>query len=394
MDCSDSAADERNVAALAGRRILYVCEYSTLHGGERSLLAWLPAVTQARCQVRFITPGTGRLAAAVRGLGIPVEPWDADRPNSSSGPLLQRRKRIAEIFRTWRPDLVHANSLSMSRAVGPIAEQSGVPSIGHLRDIVRISARAMRDVNCNSRILAVSQAAADWHLARGLAAGRTHVLYNGVDLEQFAPRPATHYLHRELSLPPEVRLIGSIGQIGVRKGLDVLLSAAGIIANSFADVHFLVVGRRQSQKDEAIEFERQLHRRAADSALRGRVHFLGYRDEVSRLLNELTLLIHAARQEPLGRVLLEAAASGVPVVATDVGGAGEIFPDGEAALVPSDDPLAICSAAAGLLRGPPIAIVQAARARRRMRQRFDVADSAASLLRHYRDVSTQAATLE
>ena len=72
-------------------------------------------------------------------------------------------------------------------------------------------------------------------MAHGLDAEKTHVLYNGVDLEQFRPRPPTGYLHRELGLPADAQLIGNIGQIGLRKGQDVLLRAAGVDRRSLAD---------------------------------------------------------------------------------------------------------------------------------------------------------------
>ena len=98
-------------------------------------------------------------------------------------------------------------------------------------------------------------------------------------------------------------------------------------------------------------YEQQLRDQASRSPLAGRVHWLGYRDDVARLLPQFTLLVHAARQEPLGRVLLEAAACGVPVVATDVGGTREIFPspaDG-ALLVEADDSAGLASAIDRLL---------------------------------------------
>ena len=89
-----------------------------------------------------------------------------------------------------------------------------------------------------------------------------------------------------------------------------------------------MIGTRTSTKQEAIDFEVALHARTRLARLHGRVHFLGTRSDIPRLFGEVTVLIHAARQEPLGRVMLEAAASGVPVVATDVGGTREIFPTG------------------------------------------------------------------
>ena len=91
-------------------------------------------------------------------------------------------------------------------------------------------------------------------------------------------------------------------------------------------MHWLIVGERTSNKDESRNFESGLRSTAAQPPLAGRVHFLGSIADVPRLMTECVLLVHAARQEPLGRVLLEAAASGLAVVATDVGGTREIFP--------------------------------------------------------------------
>ena len=95
--------------------------------------------------------------------------------------------------------------------------------------------QAVADLNCHRRLLAVSQATRTYHVAGGIAAEKTHVLYNGVDLDEFRPRPPTGYLHRELGLPPDAQLIGTIGQIGLRKGQDVLLRRRAQIAERLPD---------------------------------------------------------------------------------------------------------------------------------------------------------------
>ena len=84
--------------------------------------------------------------------------------------------------------------------------------------------------------------------------------------------------------------------------------------------------RRPNIKQERIACVVHNAQLASQPPLAGRVHFLGNRHDVAQLLSECTALVHAARQEPLGRVLLEAAACGTAVVATDVGGTREIFP--------------------------------------------------------------------
>jgi glycosyltransferase involved in cell wall biosynthesis len=191
-----------------------------------------------------------------------------------------------------------------------------------------------------------------------------------------------------LGLSPAAVLVGGIGQIGLRKGWDVLARAAVRIVAAFANVHFVLVGERHSQKQESLEFEADLRRTTAVPPLAGRFHFLGRRDDVPRLLNEWALLVHPARQEPLGRVLLEAASSGLAIAATDVGGTREIFPeDGLAAqLVPPDNPQALAAAVERTLGDAGLRQRLGAAARRRVEEAFEARVAAAGLVRHYREV--------
>jgi glycosyltransferase involved in cell wall biosynthesis len=258
-----------------------------------------------------------------------------------------------------------------------------------LRDIVRVSGQAVRDIDQHRRIVAVSQATRDFHVARGLTAEKCVVSHNGVDLNRFSPRQPTGYLHHELGLPPAAKLIATIGQIGLRKGTDVLIAAAQRVATDVPDAHWLIVGERTSNKDESREFETSLRAKAGVPPLKGRVHFLGRRGDVATLLPECTLLVHAARQEPLGRILLESAACGLPVVATDVGGTREIFPrESESArLVPADDAAALRDAMSELLHDEERRRALGAAARRRAEEQFDVRHAASRLIQIYESVS-------
>jgi glycosyltransferase involved in cell wall biosynthesis len=276
----------------------------------------------------------------------------------------------------------------MARLVGPVAAGRKTPCIGHLRDIMRLSATATRDLGCNSCLLAVSNATRNWYLAAGLPADSIHVLYNGVDLDQFAPRQPTGYLHRELSIPRSSPLIGSIGQIALRKGYDVWLSAADRVLQEYPSHRILIVGQRHSEKKEVCQLESRLRLAANRAPLAGRTFFLGRRNDVHRFLNELTLLVHPARQEPLGRVLLESAASGIPIVATDVGGTSEIFPIDEnaACLVPAGDPQQISRATIQLLSDDDRRRNVGAAARRIVEARFGARQASQGLVKHYQSV--------
>ena len=187
-----------------------------------------------------------------------------------------------------------------------------------------ISRQAIADLNSLDTIIAVSHATRNFHVDQGVQSDKVQVVYNGVDLEKFSPREATGYLHDELGIERSCRLVICIGQIGLRKATDVVIRAFITACEQVPDLHLLLVGMRNSQKQESVEFEEHCHQVADDSPFADQIHWLGRRTDVSRMFNEAALLLHAARQEPLGRVLLEALASGCPLVATAVGGTAEI----------------------------------------------------------------------
>lgn len=364
-------------------RILLLCEYATVNGGEQSMLTMLPLVQGAGWQVEVACPQAGPLADQLGRHDVPVVDWDVQQKLAGRS-LADRRAALEKLLRRTAPDLLHANSLAMSRLSGPVVARLAICSIGHLRDIVRLSKQAMADVNCHGRLLAVSAATRDWHVQQGLDPAKVHVAHNGVDLDFFHPQPANGYLHRELQIPPERKLIATIGQLVLRKGVDVCLAAVSEVFSRQGDVELLIIGERYSNKDEAIRHERELRQAADRPPLRGRVHFLGYRQDIPRLLNELHLLLHTAREEPLGRVLLEAAASGVAIVATDAGGTREIFPDSVGAIViPAGNPAACAGAVCELLRDEDRRRRLGRAARKRAAAKFSAPRAAEVLLQHY-----------
>ena len=369
--------------------VLVLCEHPTVLGGERSWLATVEMVRRSGIDLAVAAPGSGPLAKICHKKQIKLLPFDSLDPDGVRLGQQRRREKLARLIDNHAPDLIHANSLSMGRLVGPVASELGCPSVAHLRDIIKLSARAIADLNQNDRLLAVSSATRDFHIAAGLDAEKTSTLYNGVDLDQFAPCGKTGCLHRELGLDPRIKLIGAVGQISLRKGHDTLLDAAKIICQRYSDVHFTLVGHRWSTKDESRRFESALREEARQ--LGGRFHFLGIRDDVDRLMNEWTALAHPARQEPLGRVLLEASAAGLPVVATDVGGTREIFPPGLdlAELIKPNNPDALADAIGQLLDAPELREKMAQALRARAVAKFDQATSAAGLISHYRQVANR-----
>ncbi len=192
-------------------------------------------------------------------------------------------------------------------------------------------------------MIAVSEAVRDGLLASGLPPHRLVTVLNGVRAPASAGDQAQ--LQRELGLPPRGGpVIGSIGRLCATKGLEFLLWAAALLRGRWPGLQLALVGGAGEDMGY-VQRLRQLAR-----GLRLPVQFCGYRDEASRLVGALDVLVVPSLAEPFGLVTLEALACGVPVVATRSGGSREIVRDGsEGLLVPPGDPEALAAALQRLL---------------------------------------------
>ncbi len=125
----------------------------------------------------------------------------------------------------------------------------------------------------------------------------------------------------------------------------MLAQAAVSLAEEFPEVNYLFIGQRHSQKQESVAYENAIQLIFREAGIEDRLFCLGFREDVPVILNEVELLVHTAHQEPLGRVLLEAASCGQAIVATDVGGTAEILTDQVSAVLVRPDDLEALTAA-------------------------------------------------
>lgn len=368
------------------KRIAILFEYPTVNGGENSMLAILDHATRDAVHSNYefvaLAPPHGSLAARLNSAGIEVVPFEVRGDQRDVPSREESLRRLASCIVRMKLDLVHANSLSMGRLLGAVTEEIDVPTTAHLRDIIRLSRSAMRDMNRNRKLIAVSAATAKFHVEQGMDPTRVSVIHNGIDVRQWSrPDSARDQLRSELGIPPEAPVILTVGQIGLRKGLDTLAAAAAVVSNSIGGVHWLLAGERFSMKQESIDYENALLNsfRSMEPILR--FHRLGFRSDIAELMKAADLLVHTARQEPLGRVLIEASAASLPIIATDVGGTSEIVVNGESAvLVAPDDSAAVAQSVIRLLRNGAERDRLAARSFAVVASRFRVDDSARRLV--------------
>ena len=380
------------------RPVLVLGEYGVLNGGERSFLAVAEHLIARGWRYVAAVPSDSPFENALQKIGIRNVGLTTHTADGTRLSQTELRDQIVGLVDVVQPCLLHANSLSMSRLVGPLSV--GVRSVGYLRDILKLSKKATADINQNDRVVAVSDATGQWHVEQGLDADRVVTVYNGVDSEVFCPlnwaddaesasnaanEAGVDRLRQEFGFSPDDTVLLYVGQIGMRKGIcdlaDIFMHAAGQVAG----LKLMVVGERNSTKAEAIEYERDIHERLKASSVGQRVKWLGRREDVADLMRLADILVHPARQEPLGRVLLEASASALPIVTTAVGGSPEILSGPLLAenLFSVGDNVQIAERIVCLSGAPELRYQIGQEQRQLARQRFSIAKCCKSLSKVY-----------
>jgi len=371
------------------QHVLVLFEYATLNGGEHSFLAVLDELQRSRSvfslelvMTAIVPNGPLRQRLQQRKITTIECDLSAVKPE-------KRNEHLAMVLQATiqktEATLVHANSLAMGRRLGAISSEISCATTCHFRDIIKLSNKAISDLNCLSSIVAVSDATRLFHIQQGIESSKIETIFNGIDCEKFAPRTRTGSLCHELNLPETTPLALTIGQICMRKGHNDIAQAMVILKDRCPKLHWIIAGERHSTKAESIAFDEQIDRTLESADMLDRRHRLGFRADIPLLLNEVDLLVHAARQEPLGRSLLEAAASAVPIIATDVGGTNEILTNTlTARLIPPGDPMAIAKAIEVTVKHRKEAKTMAQLARTFIQQRFTPRESAMKLVEFWK----------
>jgi glycosyltransferase involved in cell wall biosynthesis len=185
-------------------------------------------------------------------------------------------------------------------------------------------------------IVAVSQKVAQELESIGVPSSRIKVIVNGVELQEFYPGEASR---SSLGLPENVTLAMFAGDIRTpRKNLDTVLYALVKVPN----LHLVVVGNTQNSPFPQL---------ATELGLKERVHFLGYRRDIPQIMRAADLFVFPSRYEACTLVLLEALASGLPVItAQATGGAELVTPECGIVLEDSDDSDGLASALSSLTK--------------------------------------------
>ena len=325
-------------------KILQICSARTIGGGEKHLVDLANGLHARGHEVYAAIRPDSELRAELQAL-----PERNILPLRSQGPLnILNALNLAQFIREGKVDVIHAHvahDYLLAALAAKLAARGKLVITRHvLFELNKLHTRMLKRVD---RVIAVSQAVADsLHV---FDPARIAVIHNGIDLNRFTRAIAARdWLLRFIK--SDIRslfIVGMVGHLAPIKGQEEFIRAAAIVGSQRSDVAFVIAGE---DKSRTAENRRHLERLIKDLGLDGRVHLLGWVDDVPRLLSALDLLISPSRSEPFGLSIVEGMACGVPVIATKSEGAREILEDGVTGkLLSSGNPEELAAAIVSLL---------------------------------------------
>ena len=300
-----------------------------------------------RCQVVCLFE-PGSQAHELDALGIPVSACD-----KRQGFDLRALARARQLVRNHATEVLHTHNAVAHYQAVCATYGLGMRQVINTRHGMGGNQRAARRewlyrraLASTDTVVAVCEAARTDAVKRGIVPmAKTRVVPNGIQVGSF--QTVSTAMHRRLQLllglPAQTRLIGTVGRLNWAKDQAGLIRAFRRVNEQLPHTALLLIGEGELRKDLEV--------RAAEEGVTDRVHFLGDRNDVHELLQGLDLFVLSSVSEGYSLALLEAGAAALPIVATDVGGNGEIIRDGETGrLVPASDPAALAQAMLALLR--------------------------------------------
>ncbi len=348
------------------KRILHVIPSLDQAGAEKQLCLLAAGFSRRGHNVHVCAlTRSGPRAEELSSAGIPLtvlgKRWKLDP---------QAYWKLRRLVAQWKPDVVHtwmlaANAYGILAAAAcgvraRIASQRCVDpwKSGRQLAVDRFIARRAH------RVVVNSEGVRQFYLRQGLPADKFEVIPNAVAPAEPSP-VGREVLLDELGLPAGARLIGLVGRLWPQKRVKDAIWAADLLKVIRDDVHLLIVGDGPL-RDRLLRFRDQVR-------IRDKVHFLGQRTDLARLLPHFDLLLSTSEYEGQSNAILEAMAAGLPVVATDIPGTRDLVAHGTTGyLAPVGDRAAFARCANKLLDRPDLAREMGAAGRERATQEFGV----------------------
>jgi glycosyltransferase involved in cell wall biosynthesis len=322
------------------KTIAFISLYTEMGGAEYSLFFLLKSLDRDTYRPILVVNSDGPLVHKVKSLGIEVFeiPFTVVmlkqilKPRVFSNNLRASRS-LTKLLHEQHVDIIQCSDVLALWLLLPallVKARPVVYSVTFFHERLRAWMLNLIALPFVSKLVFNSKSVRDDLLRRtnGLPK-RSIVAYNGVETRQFYPRTGDEKaaLRKKLSLPSDKIVIGFIGRYELWKGHETFLDAALQLRAKRDDLLFLIVGGAMTENviPEISRYRQAVLQKAAAFAQRGDLIIMDNRDDIPEIMACLDIFVCPSDLEPYGLVVLEAYASGIPVVASSTVGALEIF---------------------------------------------------------------------
>ncbi|KAG1255875.1 hypothetical protein G6F65_016558 [Rhizopus arrhizus] len=290
---------------------------------------------EAICQPRAL------LVERLTDAGFTVHKVDMDGPVN----YLKGVAAVRGILKEGRFDVLNTHSRRDTVIAALAARLAGTPLIVRTRHLSN-KVGSMWSYTClPHRVTTVSDHVRKYLIERGVPANKVATVYSPIVLPPPVERST---LRDELALADDDIVVGCVAVMRATKGQKDLIDAIVPLMASRPKLHLVFVGGGSPVFEQTQDY-------VATLGLQDRIHLMGMRRDVPNLLAGFDVFALATQQEASGTVYVEAQASGLPVIGTDVGGVSEMFRNGDTGiLVPPKNPQALTDALQRLIDDPAL----------------------------------------
>jgi len=345
-------------------RVLEVVGNAIVGGMETCVVRLIERLPRDRFTLTVLCPFESRVTDQLRSLDVEVliTPMPEDPPWSS---ILM----TCELVKAGAIDVLHAHLSNAHLLAGLAGRLCGKPVVTtiHSRNVSPMDIEVHRAAG--THVSVVCKHSYFHALSMGVNAAQLSCIPNGVDTEVFKPGQAADAdLRRHFGMDDGAPLIGFVGRLSVEKGPEVFLRSVLLMRSALPAARFVMVGDGPMREQLAQFIDR--------FGLADCVHLAGLRDDMPAIYRQLDAVVSTSNSEALPLALMEAMASGLPIVATRVGGVPDLVEQGSTGwLVGPRDFEGVASQVMRLFGVPGVARQMGRQARTRALERFSIGDN-------------------
>lgn len=279
----------------------------------------------------MLVPKAGNLSNFYlkRGFNVWVHNIETPRRKYPGLHELQSRTFVNTIKKN-HIDLIIGNTFSAASRIKKLCKYARLPLTNYIREYVPLIDENIQVLKQIEHIFSISQDLSN-HLGVAINSDKIHLTYNYINPDPILNRVKQHREDGSRTLPFDRKdpIIGLIGRITPFKQQDLFIKSIPLVLQEVPNARFVIVGA--AQPVDAV-YEESLKKLSENLGVTQSLLFMGHRSDIPEITSELTISCLTSTREPLGRVILEAGIIGIPVIAANSGGAGEIVLDQQSGL--------------------------------------------------------------